>query len=66
MKAIYREFTIREELDALIANAKMPLLEIRLTADELKRFCEETGYAFSKGCGYTHRGYNVLYDWSSE
>ena len=66
MKAIYRELTMREQLDTLIANAVLPVQEIRLTADELKKFCDESGYAFQKGCHYTHKGYWITYDWDSK
>jgi len=65
MKVIYGEPTICERLDCIIADASKPIKEIRLTASELSEFCEETGYAFAKGAGYTHRGYRIAYDWGS-
>lgn len=66
MKAIYGEPPICEQLDALIADASQPIKEIQLTAPELRKFCEETGYAFQKGAHYNHRGYWITYDWNAE
>ena len=65
MKAIYGELTICQQLDNLIADASQPIQQIQLTAPELSKFCEETGYAFQKGARYTHRGYWITYDWDS-
>ena len=65
MKIEYKKPNIIDRIDEAIAQAKLPIECIRLSAPELSEFCEAKGMAFSKECEYTYKEYRVAYDWGS-
>jgi hypothetical protein len=68
MKIVYKKPSILAKLDEAIELAireKKQIQSIELTATELSEFCEASGYAFAKGCGYTYKHVPITYDWGS-
>ena len=68
MKIVYKEPSIIDKINDAISHAKYNNKEIdciELSATELSEYCELSGYAFSKNCGYTYKHYRIKYDWSS-
>lgn len=66
LRIIHKKPTIIELLDEVIKQSIKPIESIKLDESELRQFCDITGYAFSKQCGYTYKHYKITYDWESQ
>lgn len=66
MRIEYKPPSIIDKLDAAITEAQtnnQRIDNIRLSAQELKEFCDITGMAYSKQCRYTYKHLIIAYDW---